>query len=298
VRLLRLRTVLAGTDLEPSSDSAVESAIRLGDAAGAEVHIAYVSPDPPRSGSPAHAPEAGSVVTTFRERLGLSGRNARFHVKSGDPATALSDLMDEISADVIVIGRHRQRRAQQSDGSIGSTAYDVVTRTLAPCLITSHSIEVPIRKAVVAVDTSETARGALLVALSWTSALRQSKPNAPGTTLTALHVETGNPLSPSDAHRKRTVDHELDILKRGAGSWAGVSFTGATETSDNPVRAIIDFADDQKADLIVLGTRGLAAIELSGLGSVSAAVMNEANLPVLLVPPAVWRNYAHDIDYL
>ena len=85
MRLLRLRTVLAGTDLEPSSDSAIESAIRLADAAGADVHIAYVSPDPPRGGSPAHSPEAGSAVTTFRERLGLSGGNARFHVRSGDP---------------------------------------------------------------------------------------------------------------------------------------------------------------------------------------------------------------------
>ena len=32
MRLLRLKTVLAATDLEPSSDSAVESATRLADA--------------------------------------------------------------------------------------------------------------------------------------------------------------------------------------------------------------------------------------------------------------------------
>jgi nucleotide-binding universal stress UspA family protein len=296
--LLRLRTVLAGTDLEPSSDSAVESAIRLARAAGAEVHIAYVSPDGARSGDPARASDAGFATNTFRERLGLQGSNARFHVKSGDPATALSNLVDEISADVIVIGRHRPRRTGKADGSIGSTAYDVITRSLAPCLVTSRSLDVPIRNAVVAVDTSETARGALLLALSWASALRDSNPDAPGTTLTALHVETGRPLSPPDAHRKRTVDHELDVLKRGAGSWAGVSVSGATETSDNPVDSIVQFARQNKPDLLVLGTRGLSAQKLSGLGSVSAAVTKQLDLPVLLVPPAVWRNYAHDIDYL
>jgi nucleotide-binding universal stress UspA family protein len=237
-------------------------------------------------------------MTSFRERIGLSGSNSRVHVKTGDPASTLSELADDISADVIVIGRHRERGARQSDSPIGSTAYDVVTRTLAPCLITSRSLEVPIRNAVVAVDSSETARGALLVALSWTSALRPLKPDAQSTTLTALHVETGRRLSPPDAHRRRTVDHELDVLKRGAGSWAGVSVTGATETSDNPVDAIVQFANDQDTDLVVLGTRGLSAQRLSGLGSVSAAVTKRLTVPVLLVPPAVWRNYAHDIDYL
>ena len=296
MRLLRLKTVLAGTDLEPSSDSAVKSAMRLADAAGAEVHIAYVSPDPSHSGERSQIPEEGSAMSSFRERLGLSGSNPRVHIKSGDPATTLSALADEISADVIVIGRHRQRSARKSDTSVGSTAYDVVTRTLVPCLITSRSLEVPIRRAVVAVDSSETARGALLAALSWTSALRH--PDSPGTTLTALHVETGDPLSPPDAHRKRTVDHELDVLKRGAESWAGVSVIGATETSDEPVGAIVEFANEQEADLVVLGTRGLSAKKSSGLGSVSAAVTNQVDVPVLLVPPAVWRNYAHDIDYL
>ena len=154
MRLLRLKTVLVGTDLEPSSDSAVESAMRLARAAVAEVHIAYVSPGRPRSAEQANTPEAGSAMTSFRERFGLSGSNPRVHVRSGDPATTLSDLADEISADVIVVGRHRPRSARRADDSVGSTAYDVITRSLVPCLITSQSLEVPIRNAVVAVDTS------------------------------------------------------------------------------------------------------------------------------------------------
>jgi len=207
-------------------------------------------------------------------------------------------LSGEIGADVIVIGRHRQRTAPQSDGSIGGTAYDIATRTLSPCLITSRSLEVPIKQALVTIDTSETARGALLVALSWASALRHSKAAAADTTLTALHIESGRRLSPSDAKRKRTIDHELDVLKRGAESWAGVTVTGATETSDDPAGAIIQFANDRKPDLVVIGTRQPSARKSSGLGSVSAAVTNQLDIPVLLVPPAVWRQHAHEIDYL
>ena len=297
MRLLRLKVVLAATDLEPSSDSAVESAVRLAHAAGAELHIAYVSPNRTGGGDSGRDREAPPAMAVFRERVGLSGGKHRIHLRSGDPAPTLSKLIDEIGADVIVIGRHRQRRKEPHD-SIGSTAYDVTTRSLAPCLITSRSLEVPIRRALVAIDTSETARGALLVALSWSSAIRQPKANDSGTTLTALHVESGRPLSPPTAHRRRVVDHELDVLKRGAGSWAGVSVTGATETSDDPVGAIVQFANDQKPGLLVLGTRGLAEKTKSGLGSVSSAVTNQIDIPVLLVPPAVWRSYAKDIDYL
>jgi nucleotide-binding universal stress UspA family protein len=237
-------------------------------------------------------------MSTFRERVGLSGSNHRVHVQSGDPVTALSGLADELGADAIVIGRRRPRPATKSDPSVGSTAYGVVTRTLAPCLITSRSLQVPIRNAVVAVDTSETARGALLVALSWVSALRHSGSGAPTTTLTALHVESGRALSQRAAQRKRTVDHEIDVLKRGAGSWAGVTVGSATETSDDPVAAIVRFVKKRKPDLVVLGTRGLSARKLSGFGSVSRAVTTQLDVPVLLVPPAVWRNHAHDIDYL
>ncbi|HJP85710.1 MAG TPA: universal stress protein [Gemmatimonadaceae bacterium] len=296
MRLLRLKTVLAATDLEPSSDSAVESAIRLADAAGAKLHLVYVSPDRPGVDSPSQ--ETESAMTVFRERVGWSGDNRRVHVSTGDPGSTISRLSDEIKADVVVIGRHRQRADRKSSSPIGSTAYDVVTRALAPCLIASRSLEVPIQRALVAIDTSETARGALLVALSWASALRHSSSDASATTLTVLHIETPQPLSSHDADRKRIVDHELDVLKRGADPWAGVSVTAATKKSKDPVSGIIRFAKDQKPDLVVLGTRGLSEKNASGLGSVSSAVTNRVDMPVLLVPPAVWRQHARDIDYL
>jgi nucleotide-binding universal stress UspA family protein len=149
----------------------------------------------------------------------------------------------------------------------------------------------------VAIDASEAARGALLVALSWASALRSSKAKEPDTTLTALHVESGETLSAADAHMKRTIDHELDVLRRSAGSWAGVSVEGATETNADPVKAITKYATDHEADLVVLGTRGLSADRALRLGSVSAAVTRQLREPVLLVPPSVWRDFARDIDY-
>ena len=296
MRLLKLKTVLAATDLEPSSDSALVTAARLAEAAGARLHVAHVSPDAPGEGN-ASSSDVPDGMAAAAERAGLSGTKPRFHILSGNPAPALASVSDELHADVIVIGRRRARNRTPDGDPIGSTAYEIMTRTLAPCLVTARPLEVPIRRAVVAIDTSATARGALLVALSWVSALRQSKSASADTTLTALHVEKGQKLSGADAHMKRTIDHELDVLRRGAGSWAGVTVDGATETSDDAVAAIGRFAMTHKADLVVLGTRGLSAHRTSGLGSVAAAVTRQLEIPVLVVPPAVWKNHTRDIDY-
>jgi nucleotide-binding universal stress UspA family protein len=48
----------------------------------------------------------------------------------------------------------------------------------------------------------------------------------------------------------------------------------------------------------VLGTRGLSADSGLRVGSVSAAVSQKLSVPLLMVPPSVWRDYARDIDYL
>jgi nucleotide-binding universal stress UspA family protein len=51
-------------------------------------------------------------------------------------------------------------------------------------------------------------------------------------------------------------------------------------------------------DLVVLGTRGIGRAADGTLGSLSAAVVGAVRARVLLVPPAVWRNFAKEIEYL
>lgn len=50
----------------------------------------------------------------------------------------------------------------------------------------------------------------------------------------------------------------------------------------SPADDILDFANDKKCDLIVMGCRGLGAIR-SMLGSVSSGVLRSSTMPVLIV---------------
>ena len=50
-------------------------------------------------------------------------------------------------------------------------------------------------------------------------------------------------------------------------------------------QAILEYADEVDAELIVAGSRGLSAIESTVLGSVSHGLVNHSHRPVLVVPP-------------
>jgi nucleotide-binding universal stress UspA family protein len=53
--------------------------------------------------------------------------------------------------------------------------------------------------------------------------------------------------------------------------------------SGRPARAIIDFAEQKKVDLIVVGTQGKSGIERFLLGSVADEVIRTAGCPVLTI---------------
>jgi nucleotide-binding universal stress UspA family protein len=68
---------------------------------------------------------------------------------------------------------------------------------------------------------------------------------------------------------------------------AGFEAQGRLEASPgSDWRAILDVADELDAQLIVLGARGLSAVESAILGSVSNAIVHHAKRPVLVGPPA------------
>lgn len=281
MRMLRLRTIVAATDLSESSDVALDAAAQLAAAAGAALHVVFVS---------ANSQQGKAEVRRALERTGAAPRDLSIHVVPGDPRTTIGPLAEALHADVIVLGRHRVSNTRDDDPPVGSTAYAVIISAGIPCLVISRPLALPISRALVAMDKSKTSRGALIVAISWASALRDRA--HPGTYLTAVHVNTGRE-APSVS---MTIEDELTALRRVSGDWAGVSVSATTLEAPDPVAAIARFADELSPDLVVLGTRAIGRPTHPVLGSVAAAVTNRLAMPVLLVPPAVWREYSGDIE--
>jgi len=71
----------------------------------------------------------------------------------------------------------------------------------------------------------------------------------------------------------------------------GVDAQGEILEGD-PVDEILSFADNERADLIVMGSRGRGALAGALLGSVSSGVIQHASVPVLIAKKRPVRQHA------
>jgi nucleotide-binding universal stress UspA family protein len=84
-----------------------------------------------------------------------------------------------------------------------------------------------------------------------------------------------------------------DALKEGAlktlskgvqqANRAGVKARGETLEGSSIVQALVEFSANEKADLLVVGTRGMSGFKRLLLGSVSSGLVTHAHCPVLVV---------------
>jgi nucleotide-binding universal stress UspA family protein len=295
MRLLTIRTIVVATDLDPSSDAALDSANRLAAAAGATLHVLHVvAPSDGRVASSPPPPDVADAVREATKRVDVS-EGAVVHVVAGPPADTIRSVAHRVAADVVVIGPHRGRSPVVGGQPLGGTARSVAELSVAPCLVAARPIRLPLERVLVSIDLSETARGTLLAALSWASALRAGSSPDRQTTLTVLHVDTAD-VDGAGEGATTSIDRELERVHRVASAWAGVTVRKLTEKSADAAHAIIDRAVAEQADLVVLGTRERGLSEAPRLGSVSAAVSTGLELPSLLVPPAVWRAHGAELE--
>ena len=283
MHLLNLKNILVATELDDPGFGAVRSAAELAAASGASLHMVSVVGASTREESDA---PARAALAAILQRAGGHPQDAAIHVLRGDPTRTINSLADRVAANVIVLGRHRAKASDTRN--IGGTALAVVTNASCPCLVASDTLHLPLHQVLVPVDLSDTARGALLVGLSWASALRASFAVADrrDVTLTALHVASGP--SAGTPSTPPTLERELAFLQRVGGSWADVTIRGETIVNPNPTQGIAAYVNDHAPDLVVMGTRGLGLDPIGRLGSTSGGVGNTIQAPLLLVPPAVW----------
>jgi nucleotide-binding universal stress UspA family protein len=267
--LLRLRSILVATDLGPTSGPALRTAGRLAPLAGAELHLLHATDSAIANG-------AGRLKEQLRLALDDAPEATSVSASPGDPAAAILARAEQVAADVIILGPHRRSDAR---GEMGSTAAAVVRGARCPCLVAATELSLPLERVTVPIDLSEVAEGALSVALSWASALR---PRTGTAAVVALHVAPGGDPAVAEA-----VRDEVARAREHAGGSAYVEIREVIAPGDDPAAEILRHLQEERGDLVVMGTRRADAA-VSGLGSVSAAVARATTSPLLLVPPATW----------
>lgn len=116
--------IVVGTDGSPTASTAVQQAVALAQAIGAELHVAMATPSVPIVAAPdmvvATAEWNNATEQATRAALDAAADTARAggveattHQLSGDPADALLSLCDEVGADLLVVGSRGMHGARR-----------------------------------------------------------------------------------------------------------------------------------------------------------------------------------------
>jgi universal stress protein E len=291
---LELGTVLVASDLSEGGEEIVRSAAALALVAGADLRVLHVleldaAPYMEMAGLDASFP--GRIERAERqleeqiERIAGNRVPATGKVVIDTVHRALLAEAESVGADVIVLGPHRKRPVV--DGLLGSTADRVIRNSRIPSLVLREALTLtlPLRRVVTPLDMSEPGRAAVSVAAAWLRALGE------GGELCVVHVVphvfTDDELS-IDITPIRAAMHE-QVSRAVGGAEAGISVRDEVIRGERVADEIVRYATDQRADLVVLATHGQGAFKRHLIGSVAADVLRHASGPVLLVPPAMWR---------
>jgi universal stress protein E len=286
----RIRTLVVGTSRVDELDPAVPMALALASRLGATLHVvhAYDLPSPIQA---AYAREVfldQQVLDRYGEDLRLrldatvrphaAGVELEVHTLEGSAAECITELAEEVGADLVLVGASRGSRIWRH--VLGTTAEGVVRATRVPALVLRRPVD-PARRVLLTTDLSDGGaelhrRAVRLVrALSGAAELR---------CVLVVQLDT-MPLELRGEMIERLARRELATFLAGA---AGASDAGALPEPrirfGGPANEILSEAAEWQADLVAVGTHGPHGAPRHALGSVAGATLRGTACNVLVVP--------------
>lgn len=260
--------VLVATDGSDVAEDAVSQAIALARGPDAAVHaVSVTSGTDDREAAERYVAEAAEIA----HEAGAAGESV---VREGRPATEIIECADELDADVIVAGTRGRTGVRQT--LLGSVALELVgearrpVSTVGPDATPAGSID----EVLLATDGWSTPDAATDHALSL-AASRGARLRA----LYVLDVESAG-SDARDAIDEREREATAAVVDRADA--AGVPVDRRIERG-TPDEIVLEYADAETVDLLVLGTESGSTAERLVLGTVAQDVVPRATVPVLTV---------------
>jgi len=290
------QTILFAHDFSPSSERALAYAVDLVERTGATLHLAYVEevPENPMSEGKRSPMPTYKLRDRFEDRcqeslapydLSVGDDQLVYHADRSDAvAPSLLQTAESTDADVVVMGTHGRRGVQRA--IYGSVAEEVLRTAPCPVLTTrrrqdeaDRASDASVARIVVPVDFSDLSRAALRYAARLAPLY-----DAPMKLVHAVEEPTLPPVyetsSPKMEVRETKKRAERELRSWGedlVGEGVSVSYVVHRGEPTETVQQEIDRSDV----ITVMGTRGLSGVRRTMLGSVTEAVIRDANGPVL-----------------
>ena len=284
--------ILLATDGSEDAVQATEAASDLAGKSSSELHVVHVWHDVP-------GPYRRAFLKRELRRQGqeildqqvqniesAGGTVAQAHLRGGRTSNEVIELSEELGVGLLVVGSRGMGTVRRI--LIGSHSEEIVHHAHVPVLVVrrGHSAWPPSR-VVIGEDFSDHAKKAGELAANIAGlygsqvTLVYSHPDLPevppGEARDAAVQELGG-IRERDEER---LERRADELKEVAGSRPEVRVS-----DDYPASVILQATQETPPPLVAVGSRGLAGLTRTRLGSVSTKVVTAAMGPVLVVPHA------------
>lgn len=280
--------ILLATDGSEDAVRATEAGSDLARRSGAELHVVHVWHDVPGF---AHdfvkrelRRQGQEILDEQVEKIRASGGEvAEAHLRGGRTSNEVIKLSAEIDAGLLIVGSRGLGTVQRI--LMGSQSEEIVHHAQVPILVMKVGEDMwPPKRVVVGEDFSGDARKAGDLAASIGALygaeglLVYSHPDLP-------KVPQGEDSAAGrELAEMRDRDEEM-LQERAAGLESVLGSRPETRVSDGyPASVLLEVSQEEWPSLVAVGSRGLAGIRRTRLGSVSTKVVTASHGPVLVCP--------------
>lgn len=295
---MKVTKILMPTDFSDCAEGALDYAVLFAMRFRAELHLLHVTvlgDELPRGGmdfpnlSELHIQQA-EITCTELDRLVVKRQTAdlkilQVHRRALAAGPAIAAYAAEEDIDLIVLGTHGHRGLRRL--LLGSVANEVIRTAGCPVMTMRYGKETEstelMSRIVVPIDFSAESDRALEYAMELAQVY--------GSRIEVVHVmfppmaAEGVPGVPLPSFSPAEVSSEImKTLSKRVANVANPEVAVETHVLlGRPASRISDFADEQGASLIVMGSHGLSGVRRFLLGSVSEKVVGAASCPVLVL---------------
>jgi len=290
-------TIVAGCDLSPPSDAALDRTVAIAELHKAKIIIVHAQADdaPIAEIDNEMLAQLGEVSAAVRvvEARGLAERMAAIQTRGlevevvsrvGPPGEVLSAVATERDAELIIIGTHGHTGITRF--LLGSTASSTIRHAACDVLVCRGDGKTPFQRPLIATDFSP----ASAKALTHTSAVC-----APGVTIHVIHAWQlpagswgasllGQARFPWNTVRDAVLDSAKAQADKLSAEHAALGHPIRVELVQGPPASVItEAAEKEGHDLIAVGAHGHRGVRRLLLGSVAESTIRHSPCSVLVV---------------
>ncbi len=225
---------------------------------------------------------ADSVLNFSENLISEKGYTLGAKIKSfGSAAEGILEQLDEQHYDLILLGSHGKKGLQKW---LGSVSRQVISNTITPVFISKKRTNN--KKIILTVDGSEQAQNAIKVATELLNFVDKE--------ISVVSIKENPELLPMEATmdknwldsiEKQQKIHATKAINKAKSYLESINIPVHNEVilTGNPAQKIIDYAEKENADLIIMGARTRTDLSKLLLGSVSKRVLENTSSDVLII---------------